>query len=167
MQTLESSGWTPGVTQLTDKRVVSKRCSGSKICVVAALPHILDSGKAGREEYLEKVIKGAKKSKNPYLSLMWTEGGAQPAIEEAMGLTFGFPALVAMSVDKKAYAVHVGSFSVEGIASFLGGLTTGATKTMPFEKLPEIKTVEPWDEQDAKVVEEEFSLEELFGDEEL
>ncbi|CAM9499066.1 unnamed protein product, partial [Choristocarpus tenellus] len=128
---LERTGWTPGVAQLTDKSLVAKKCKGSKICVIAALPHILDTRKAGREEYLEKVKAGAKKSKNPYLSLMWSEGGAQLALEEATGLTFGFPALVAISVDKKAYAVHVGAFSVDGIASFLGGLTTGSTKTKP------------------------------------
>ena len=43
----------------------------------------------------------AKKSKNPYLTVMWSEGGAQPALEEAMGLTFGYPALIAVSVEKK------------------------------------------------------------------
>lgn len=32
---------------------------------------------------------------------MWTEGGAQPALEQATGLTFGYPALVAVSVEKK------------------------------------------------------------------
>lgn len=54
-----------------------------------------------REEYLEKVRGAAKKSRNPYLSVMWTEGGAQPALEQATGLTFGYPALVAVSVEKK------------------------------------------------------------------
>ena len=43
----------------------------------------------------------AKKSKNPYLTVMWSEGGAQPALEEATGLTFGYPALIAVSVEKK------------------------------------------------------------------
>lgn len=54
-----------------------------------------------REEYIEKVRGAAKKSKNPYLTVMWSEGGAQPALEEATGLTFGYPALIAVSVEKK------------------------------------------------------------------
>ena len=55
-----------------------------------------------REDYIEKVRGAAKKSRNPYLSIIWTEGGAQPALEEATGLTFGYPAVVAISVEKKA-----------------------------------------------------------------
>lgn len=54
-----------------------------------------------REEYIAKVRNAAKKSKNPYVSVIWSEAGAQPALEEAAGLTFGFPALVALSVEKK------------------------------------------------------------------
>ena len=54
-----------------------------------------------REDYIEKARGAAKKSRNPYLSVIWTEGGAQPAFEEATGLTFGFPALVAISIEKK------------------------------------------------------------------
>eukprot|EP00752_Nemacystus_decipiens_P009328 g8336.t1 len=161
---LERSGWVPKVPQLVGQSVIDDKCGGTKICVIAALPHILDSGKAGREEYIEKVRGAAKKSRNPYLSVIWTEGGAQPALEEATGLTFGYPAVIAVSVEKKAFAVHVGSFSVEGMADFLGGLTTGATRTKPLAELPKIAAVEPWDEKDAPAMEEEFSLEDLFGD---
>lgn len=164
-ETLERSGWVPKVPQLTDRGVIDEKCSGVKICIVAALPHILESGKAGRDEYMEKVRGAAKKSKNPYLSVIWSEGGAQPELEAAAGLTFGFPALVALSVEKKAFAVHVGSFSVDAMATFLGGLTTGTTRTQPLTEVPKIVSVDPWDEKDAPAMEEEFSLEDLFGDE--
>ncbi|CAN0439570.1 unnamed protein product, partial [Scytosiphon promiscuus] len=43
---------------------------------------------------------------------------------------------------QQAYAVHVGSFSVEGMSAFLGGLTTGATRTQPLAELPKIVSVE-------------------------
>lgn len=36
-------------------------CSGAIICVIAALPHIVDSGKKGREGYLETLTAAAKK----------------------------------------------------------------------------------------------------------
>lgn len=45
---LEKSGWVPKVPQLTGRDVIDDTCGGTKICVIAALPHILDSGKAGR-----------------------------------------------------------------------------------------------------------------------
>ena len=45
-------------------------------------------------------------------------------------------------VPAQAFAVHVLSFSVENMADFLGGLTTGSTRTKPLEALPEIVSVE-------------------------
>ena len=47
-QMLERSGWVPKVPQLVGESVIDEKCGGTKICVVAALPHILDSGKTGR-----------------------------------------------------------------------------------------------------------------------
>lgn len=47
-QMLERSGWVPKTPQLTGQSVIDEKCGGTKICVIAALPHILDSGKAGR-----------------------------------------------------------------------------------------------------------------------
>lgn len=38
--------------------------------------------------------------------------------------------------------MHVGSFSVDGMSGFLGGLTTGATRTKPLAELPKIVAVE-------------------------
>lgn len=45
---MERSGWVPKVPQLTGRDVIDEKCNGVKICVIAALPHILESGKAGR-----------------------------------------------------------------------------------------------------------------------
>lgn len=45
---LERSGWVPKVPQLTGRDVIDEKCGGTKICVIAAVPHILESGKAGR-----------------------------------------------------------------------------------------------------------------------
>ncbi|CAN0570850.1 unnamed protein product [Laminaria digitata] len=45
---LAKSGWTPKMPQLIGPDLIEDKCGGTKICVIAALPHILDSGKAGR-----------------------------------------------------------------------------------------------------------------------
>jgi hypothetical protein len=66
-----------------------------------------------------------------------------------------------------AYAVHVGAFDEAGIASFLTGITTGSTKTAKFSEKPRISEVPEWDGKDVQLVEEEMSLEDLFGSEEL
>lgn len=46
----------------------------------------------------------AKKHRKAPIRIMWTEGGAQPATESALGLTFGFPAVAALSKEKGVFA---------------------------------------------------------------
>jgi len=167
LELLEASGVVPSIEELTGQRAFDDACGGKRICVLAALPHILDSGKAGREEYLERLVQVAKKVRGKPFSFFWFEGTAQPAAEEAYGLTFGFPALVAVSAEKGAYAVQRGAFSADGIVSFLNGILSGSQKTTALSSLPKIVKVTPWDGEDAQVIEEEFSLDDLFGDEEL
>lgn len=45
------------------------------------------------------------------LHVVCGDAGKQPALEKAMDLNFGFPALTAVNNDKKVYAVHTGAFS--------------------------------------------------------
>lgn len=162
---LDSTGFTPGIRQLTEASLIDSKCKGRKICVLAVLPHIVESGKSGREAYLDTLTKASKKLKSTSFVTMWSEAGAQSALEQDFGLTFGFPAMVAFSAEKNAYAVLLGAFDVEHIATFLGGILIGSTKTQPFESMPQIVTVSEWDGEDAPVFEEEFSLEELMAEE--
>ncbi|CAN0017665.1 unnamed protein product [Phaeothamnion confervicola] len=155
--------------QLTDGSQIAERCAGRKLCVLAFLPHILDSGKAGREAYLEALGAAAKKVRPDLFSFLWSEGGAQPGLEEAFGLTFGWPVVVAYSGEKSAFAMHVGSFEPAAIGAFLTGLTTGSTKTTRLPgadaALPAVRAVAAWDGEEPQAAQEEMSLEELFGDE--
>ncbi|GAB5033474.1 protein disulfide isomerase-like 2-3-like [Nannochloropsis oceanica] len=164
---LEAHGAPPEVHQLLDSREYEDACSGPIICSLAALPHLLDTGKSGREAYLTTLLEVAKKNRKGPFRLFWTEGGAQPAAEEALGLTFGFPAVAALSKEKGVFATFKGSFNAESITSFLVGLTTGKEVTAP---LPGGKLVvvpaSAWDGKEAVVVEEEeFSLEDIMGEE--
>mmetsp|Transcript_16952 Transcript_16952/g.22406 ORF Transcript_16952/g.22406 Transcript_16952/m.22406 type:complete len:438 (+) Transcript_16952:85-1398(+) len=164
---LENSGIEPTVPELTSQRDFDGTCGGKRICVLAALPHLMDSGKAGREDYINTIIEVAKKMRGKPFSFFWFEGGAQSELESTFELTFGFPALVAVSQEKGAYAVQRGAFSASGIASFLNGVMIGSQKTTPAPSFPRIVKVTPWDGEDAAAIEEEFSLDELFGDDEL
>ena len=94
---LEKHGAPPEVNQLLSAKQYEEACSGPIICLLAALPHLLDTGKAGREGYLSTLMDVAKKNRKGPFRLFWTEGGAQAAAEEALGLTFGYPAVAALS----------------------------------------------------------------------
>jgi protein disulfide-isomerase A6 len=130
------------------------------------LPHISESGAQGRDKYKQTVASVAKAFRSsPAFSFLWFQGTSQPALEGALELTFGFPAVVALSMDRKAYAVMRGSFSEKGMTSFLHSLTTGRQATLPLQSLPSVVTVEAWDGKDAAPTEEEFSLDDIMGEE--
>ena len=70
-------------------------CTDDKVCILAFLPDIYDSGKDGRNAYLETFGGVANKNRRLF-NYMWAAGGSQPALEEQLGLTFGFPAVAAV-----------------------------------------------------------------------
>eukprot|EP01084_Bolivina_argentea_P021372 39703_1 len=151
--------------QLTSKDTIEKNCIGKAICLLTVLPDITETGKKGRDEYLEKYKSAAKKVMSKRFAYLWSEGGSQLDMETAFGLTFGYPALVAFNVDKGALAVHIGTFDIQGISKFIHGLLDGKTKMRKMGIFPNITSVTEWDGGEAPVIEEEFSLEELMGEE--
>ena len=64
--------------------------------------------------------------------------------------------LAAMNLRKEVFALHMGSFSAEGIKPFLSVLTYGKSSrnTFPLQKgtSPEVKTVDKWDGEDGAPV---------------
>ena len=51
---------------------------------------------------------------------LWTEGGAQMELENALGIGgFGYPAMAAINARKMKYALLKGPFSDSGIHEFL------------------------------------------------
>ena len=96
--------------------------------------------------------------------MQWFEGSSQPDLEEVLDFTFGYPAVAAISLDKGVYAVMHASFSEKSISMFLTGITTGRQTTNPLRHEPVIKETTPWNGEDAPAIEEEFSLEDIMGD---
>ena len=158
------------IPQLTGPKVLKENCAGAnRICVLVGLPHILDSGAAGRNKYKETVDAVAKRFRGTPFSFVWFEGTSQPVLEEAFELSFGFPAVAALAMDKKLYAVQRGAFTADKIGAFLTGVTTGKQRTAKLDKIPTVTKVEPWDGKDGQPIEEE-SLADIMGedmDEEL
>ncbi len=88
------------VKQLTGKDIIDEYCAGNTICVLAVLPSLSESGSDTRRCYISDcnqalrmlAVQGRK------CSFLWSEAGAQVDLETAFGLSFGFPALVALNV---------------------------------------------------------------------
>ncbi|KAG8445647.1 hypothetical protein GDO86_010433 [Hymenochirus boettgeri] len=144
----------PEMHEILNEDVVKKTCDEHQLCIVAVLPHILDTGAAGRNSYLETMMKMADKYKKKMWGWLWTEAGAQMDMESSLGIGgFGYPAMAAVNARKMKFALLKGSFSEQGINDFLRELSFGRGSTAPVGggALPKINKVEPWDGKDGEL----------------
>eukprot|EP00548_Thalassiothrix_antarctica_P007218 CAMPEP_0194131032 /NCGR_PEP_ID=MMETSP0152-20130528/1882_1 /TAXON_ID=1049557 /ORGANISM="Thalassiothrix antarctica, Strain L6-D1" /LENGTH=457 /DNA_ID=CAMNT_0038825685 /DNA_START=27 /DNA_END=1400 /DNA_ORIENTATION=+ len=168
LKMVDQTGVPRKIDEMISQEVFEETCNGkNKICVLAVLPHILDSGANGRNKYLETLsaVQKVFRSGGAY-QFLWFEGGnMQLKLESTLELTFGYPAIVAVSLDRGAYSVLRGSFKEAGISSFLNGVITGRQPTIKMNgELPTVQTSEPWDGEDGSAIEEEeMSLDEIMG----
>ncbi|KAG5545663.1 hypothetical protein RHGRI_017969 [Rhododendron griersonianum] len=100
-------------------------------------------------------------------SYVWAAAGKQPDLEKNVGVGgYGYPALVALNAKKGAYAPLRSAFELEHIIEFVKEAGRGGKGNLPLGSTPVIVQTEPWDGKDGEIVEEdEFSLEELMGEE--
>nr|KAF6430040.1 protein disulfide isomerase family A member 6 [Molossus molossus] len=152
----------PELLEIINEDIAKKTCEEHQLCIVAVLPHILDTGAAGRNSYLEVLLKLADKYKKKMWGWLWTEAGAQSELENALGIGgFGYPAMAAINARKMKFALLKGSFSEQGINEFLRELSFGRGSTAPVGggTFPAISTQEPWDGKDGELpVEDDIDL---------
>uniref|UniRef100_A0A2P2KR32 protein disulfide-isomerase n=1 Tax=Rhizophora mucronata TaxID=61149 RepID=A0A2P2KR32_RHIMU len=167
LEQLESNVAPSKVTELTGPDIMEEECGPAAICFVAFLPDILDSNAEGRNRYIQQLLSVAEKFKRSPYSYVWAAAGKQPDLEKHLGVGgYGYPALIALNLKKGAYAPLKSAFELEHIVEFVKEAGRGGKGNLPLEGNPEIVTTEPWDGKDGQIVEEdEFSLEELMGEE--
>ncbi|KAK6259529.1 hypothetical protein SCA6_014003 [Theobroma cacao] len=166
LEQLETNVGPAEVTELTGPDVMGEKCGSAAICFVAFLPDILDSKAEGRNKYLEMLLSVAEKFKRSPYSYVWAAAGKQPDLERRVGVGgYGYPALVALNVKKGAYAPLKSAFGLEHIIEFVKEAGRGGKGNLPLEGTPDIANTEPWNGKDGEIIEEdEFSLEELMGE---
>ncbi|KAL7862315.1 hypothetical protein SRHO_G00137560 [Serrasalmus rhombeus] len=158
MELFSANAPPPEVTEVLNQDVFKKTCDDHQLCIVAVLPHILDTGASGRNSYLDVMRMMAEKYKKKMWGWLWTEAGAQMELESSLGIGgFGYPAMAAINARKMKFSLLKGSFSETGIHEFLRDLSVGRGSTSPVGggALPKIHTVEAWDGKDGQLPEEE------------
>jgi protein disulfide-isomerase A6 len=128
LTTLEASGAPVTVNQLVNTNQFQDACAGqnAKLCVVLFVPHILDSGAAGRNGYLTDFQEIATGFRKMPFSFLWTEGTAQSALENALEINNNFPNVAVVSLEKGVYAVPKMSWSKKNVEAFLKGVLAGS-----------------------------------------
>ncbi|XP_072103209.1 protein disulfide-isomerase A6 [Mobula birostris] len=152
----------PEMKEITNEDVLKKTCDDHQLCIVAVLPHILDTGASGRNDYLDVMKAMGNKYKKKFWGWLWTEAGAQAELEDSLGIGgFGYPAMAAINARKMKYALLKGSFSEQGINEFLRELSVGrgSTSLVKGAAFPKINNVDSWDGKDGQLpVEEDIDL---------
>lgn len=167
LEQLETNVAPPEVTELYSPDVLEEKCGSAAICFVSFLPDILDSKAEGRNRYLQQLLTVAEKFKRSPYSYVWAAAGKQPDLEQKVGVGgYGYPALVALNVKKGVYAPLKSAFELDQIIEFVKEAGRGGKGNLPLgDTPPTIVKTEPWDGKDGEIIEEdEFSLEELMGD---
>lgn len=159
----------PEVLQIVNSQLLKDNCEEKPICIVAVLPHILDSGASGRNDYLAIMKAMGEKYKKKLWGWIWAEAGAQTKLEDALGMGgFGYPAMAAVNVRKMKYATLKGPFDSAGVDEFLRAVSVGRGSTSPIKgaALPSVEETAPWDGKDGELpVEEDIDLSDVDLDE--
>lgn len=144
------------VAQLTSQEVLEQECA-QDLCLVAFLPHILDTGAAGREAYLDIFRQLADKHKKRRMGFVWAEAVSQPELEASLNIGGGgYPALAAVSLKKGRQIPFFGGFSSENVKEFAKDIFSGKLKPEKIGKVPELASVEAWDGKDGELPKEDL-----------
>ena len=68
------------------------------------VPHILDTGAAGRNSYISQLGDVAKTMRGQPIQYLWSEGGSQSSFESNLDINQNYPTVVVMSNEKNAAA---------------------------------------------------------------
>eukprot|EP00041_Stephanoeca_diplocostata_P019361 m.416861 g.416861 ORF g.416861 m.416861 type:complete len:437 (+) comp21284_c0_seq1:56-1366(+) len=154
----------PEVLQLNSTDLFETECTSKQLCFLAFLPLLQDSGKDGRNAFLDVLKAAAEKHKRRPFGWVWSEGTAQSALEAGLDVGgFGYPALVALNAKKLKFATMRGQFSDRGLGEFVNKLVAGRQPTSGITEMPAITDTQPWNGEDfvPAEIEEEFDLSDL------
>ncbi|CAI5736632.1 unnamed protein product [Peronospora destructor] len=166
LASLDAMGSGLWIKELTSADAVNDFCEGKSSCVISVLPPITEGGKSARDGYIKTLEEAAELVRGKPFKFGWMQGGDQFDFENRFELTFGYPSLVAINLDRKRYVVQRGAFTAEAISEFLQGIMQGRESTVGFDELPDIKTVNPWDGTDVQLdeIEEDDEDEDIMNE---
>lgn len=140
-----SSG--PVIPQLVSQEIYDQKCKGKNVCIIAFLPHILDSSETEREKYIEIIKSVASEHKKKPFSFLWSQGGDQYDFEAAFGAEgAGYPAVLAISETRRLSSKMLKSFNEAHFSDFVESLLGKQGRYTAFRadspKIKEIKVQE-------------------------
>ncbi|KAG8462978.1 hypothetical protein KFE25_001751 [Diacronema lutheri] len=120
-------------------------------CILLFVPHLLDSGAAGRMELLGALVDAASRERGKPLVYLWAEAGAQPELEAALHVGATYPKLVLYSPRLRVGTPLQLALTPANIGSFLlkAALSRLPVRPALFDA-DALASPAPWDLQDAQ-----------------
>lgn len=116
---LDKYGIVPDIEQVSSPKEYDDTCvNRTGVCIISILPHILDSSASERNSYLDMIKDASKSTRGKQIYYLWAQGGDFYDFEQKLNLSFGYPAIVAISNGKKKYAVFRNSFNSQNVKNF-------------------------------------------------
>lgn len=152
LEKLEKFGFIPDTEQLLSQDQYKKECiDAGRTCVIAFLPNMYESSAKERNRYLDIYKKSSSVGRGKPMTFLWIQGSDNFEIEEKVGVSFNFPAVVVINSAKKKYSVMRDSYELENIKTYLNRVLIGRESLYDLPKLPQFKTVPKWDGKDAEL----------------
>jgi len=142
-------------------------CTGKQLCFISFLAPVQESSAAGRNAAIATLQAAAHNFRKRPFGWLWTSAGVHEALEKTLDVGgFGYPAMIAVNLKKKKFAVMRTAFADKSITDFVGGLLGGKQPLNTMSTVPKISTVPAWDGLDVaeEVFEEEIDLSSLDDD---
>ena len=139
----------PEVNQVPDVDTLTQQCDGKTLCVVFVIPHVIDTGAAGRNKLIESFVSVATKLRSRGVAFGWIVGGDHTRFEEGFGIYATYPTFIAFNPKNLRAAVHRGTFTEDAIVAGIKKILDGKTALSELKALPKMsKGVELWDGKD-------------------
>jgi protein disulfide-isomerase A6 len=146
----------PEVNQIKDTSALKALSEAKTMAVVFVVPHVLDTGAAGRNKLIESFVSIAGKLRSRGVSFGWIVGGDHSKFEEGFGVYSTYPTFIAFNPKNLRYAVHRGTFSEDALLDSLKKILNGKTGLTQLSALPSLSSgVELWDGKDYVAPEED------------
>jgi protein disulfide-isomerase A6 len=115
------------------------------VCILVFLPHIYDSSANERNRYIDVLSDVGKGYRGQPIRFLWVQAGDFYKLETMIGLGFGFPSVVALSLSKNRFALMRSAYIAEEIQMFIRKILAGSIPLTEYKELPKIKSVDQWD----------------------
>ena len=162
LKTLDDAGVPLHTPQILGEKNFETDCAAHKVCVVMFVPHILDTGAKGRNDLIAMFQGIAKSMRGTPMSFVWSEAGAQEALESGLEVNMNYPSISILSAEKKVYATQRSSWGKKNSLAFLNGIISGSQKKAKLaDSALKVISVKVWDGKDGVAPVEEFSLDDL------